>query len=433
MSELYDCGISYIGEIPSGWHIARLKDVVAAPIKTGAGEEAQIFSENSIRYIRISDFDKNGNIIKDNAAYIPYDKGSKYILEKGDLLAATAGATVGKTLLFEGLEEDACYAGYLAKIKANTSIILTRFLMYQMKSQIMEGFRECMVKKSTIENISASTYSIMPVVIAPISEQQRIIDYLDNAYEKIEQRISEHRAVLSKLDEYRASVTAIATREGTRPTKLKKSGTEWLGDIPEHWEVRRVWSLFRETNERGNADLPILTVSINDGISDKELSEDESARNFVRSEDKSKYKRMLPGDIVYNMMRAWQGAFGAARIEGMVSPAYVTARPIVKMDSRYFEYLMRSDNAAQEFEKYSRGIADFRLRLYWPEFKNIKLCVPPINEQTEIADYLDNIYEQVEKAKAYHVELIKKLEEYRSSITYSLVTGKINYREVQNG
>ncbi|MBO5628188.1 MAG: restriction endonuclease subunit S, partial [Aeriscardovia sp.] len=140
-----------------------------------------------------------------------------------------------------------------------------------------------------------------------------------------------------------------------------------------------------------------------------------------------------PGDIVYNMMRAWQGAFGAARVEGMVSPAYVTARPIVEMDSRYFEYLMRSDTAAQEFEKYSRGIADFRLRLYWPEFKNIKVCYPPVSEQSEIADFLDNIYKKVDEAKAYHSSLINKLEEYRNSVTYNLVTGKMECEEVQNG
>ena len=433
MHKMVDCGINYIGDLPSYWHTARLKDVVTTPIKTGAGEEAQAYSPNSIRYIRISDFDKNGNIIEDNAAYIAFEKGRKYLLEKGDLLAATAGATVGKTLLFNGLDEDACYAGYLAKIKVESSVLLTKFLMYQMKSQVMDGFRECYVKKSTIENISASTYSSMPVIIAPIDEQKKIVNYLDHVYDRIEKSIDTHKSVMDKLDEYRAAITIIATTKGITSTELKDSGEEWLGEIPKHWDVRRIWSLFKETNERGSSELPILTVSINDGISDTELSEEESMRNFVRSEDKTKYKRMQPGDIVYNMMRAWQGAFGAARVEGMVSPAYVTARPIVEMDSRYFEYLMRSDTAAQEFEKYSRGIADFRLRLYWPEFKNIKVCYPPVSEQSEIADFLDNIYKKVDEAKAYHSSLINKLEEYRNSVTYNLVTGKMECEEVQNG
>ena len=190
---------------------------------------------------------------------------------------------------------------------------------------------------------------------------------------------------------------------------------------------------FKETNERGNDELPILTVSINDGISNKELSEDESMRNFVRSEDKSKYKHMLPGDIVYNMMRAWQGAFGAARVEGMVSPAYVTARPIIPMDSRYFEYLMRTDIAAKEFERYSRGIADFRLRLYWPEFRTIKVCVPPIAEQTQIADFLDEQYEKIAHSIQQHKNIITKLEEYRKAIIYHTINGNVDMKEVQNG
>ena len=129
------------------------------------------------------------------------------------------------------------------------------------------------------------------------------------------------------------------------------------------------------------------------------------------------------------MMRAWQGAFGAARVEGMVSPAYVTVRPIKEMDSRYFEYLMRSDSAAQEFEKYSRGITDFRLRLYYPEFSNIRVCVPPLVEQTEIADYLDDLYKKTDIAVERVNAIIAKLEEYRKSIIYNAVTGKIDCRE----
>ena len=172
-----------------------------------------------------------------------------------------------------------------------------------------------------------------------------------------------------------------------------------------------------------------LTVSINSGISDKQLEDDEQDRTFIRIEDKSKYKRVRPGDIAYNMMRAWQGAFGAARVDGLVSPAYVTIRPIVELDSRYYEYLMRSDIAAKEFEKYSRGITDFRLRLYYPEFKNVKVCVPPLPEQHEIADYLDDLYRKTDAAVERTKKIIEKLEEYRKSIIYQAVTGKIDCRK----
>ncbi|MCR4837816.1 MAG: restriction endonuclease subunit S, partial [Eubacterium sp.] len=223
----------------------------------------------------------------------------------------------------------------------------------------------------------------------PLPEQHAIVSYLDEKCAAIDEAIERHEKIIDKLEEYKKAATIKAVTKGIRGNAIDDSGEEWLGSIPKHWSVKRNWALFKETNERGNDALPILTVSINSGISDRELSDDESERVFVRSEDRSKYKRVQPGDIAYNMMRAWQGAFGAARVEGMVSPAYITARPIVKMDTRYFEYLMRTNFAAKEFEKYSRGITDFRLRLYYPEFRNIRVCVPPIEEQSEIADYLD--------------------------------------------
>ena len=418
----------YIGDIPKEWALKRIKHIVISPVTTGAGEEAQFYEPGFIRYIRISDFDKSGKIIPENAVYIPLAKGSRYILSSGDILAATAGATVGKTLLFTGLDEPACYAGYLARIRVNPSEMLNKFLLYQMQSQIMDGFRVFYVKKSTIENISASSYSNMPVVVPPLSEQHAIVRYLDSKCSAIDEAIERHKKIIEKLEEHRKASAFNAVTKGISHSTLKPSGEEWLGNIPEHWSVQRNWTLFKEVNERGNDNLPILTVSINSGISDRELSDDESDRIFVRSADKSKYKRVQPGDIAYNMMRAWQGAFGAARVEGMVSPAYVTVRPITNIDSRYYEYLMRSDSASQEFEKYSRGITDFRLRLYYSEFSNIKVCVPPLAEQKEIADYLDDLYKKTDIAVTKVNAIITKLEEYRKSLIYNAVTGKIDCR-----
>jgi type I restriction enzyme S subunit len=106
-----------------------------------------------------------------------------------------------------------------------------------------------------------------------------------------------------------------------RYSAYKPSGVEWLGEVPEHWEVKRIASLYREVVEQGNDELPVLSVSIHHGVSDSELSEEEMDRKVTRSEDRSKYKRVTHGDLVYNMMRAWQGAFGTVCVEGMVSPA----------------------------------------------------------------------------------------------------------------
>ena len=116
------------------------------------------------------------------------------------------------------------------------------------------------------------------------------------------------------------------------------------------------------------------------------------------------------------MMRAWQGAFGAVRTEGMISPAYIVAKPKAEnnIDSRYMEALLRTPLATEEMHRYSKGIADFRLRLYWPEFKNISVCVPPILEQREIADYIDEKAEQINQLIAKKERIISELENYKT-------------------
>lgn len=135
------------------------------------------------------------------------------------------------------------------------------------------------------------------------------------------------------------------------------------------------------------------------------------------SEDRTKYKRVYPGDLVYNMMRAWQGAFGAVRVEGMISPAYVVAKPKdgIEIDSRYMEALLRTPEATEEMHRYSRGIVDFRLRLYWPEFKNIRICLPPIEEQKEIADFIDRKSQEIDLLINKKEQFISELENYKKS------------------
>ena len=184
--------------------------------------------------------------------------------------------------------------------------------------------------------------------------------------------------------------------------------------------------MYSERSENGRADLPILTVSINTGVSDYEVADADKDRVFNRMEDRSKYKRVCPGDLTYNMMRAWQGAFGAVRVDGMVSPAYVVAKPKNpgQIDSRYIEALLRTPSAIEEMHRYSRGIVDFRLRLYWPEFRSIHICLPPIEEQTQIADYIDEKSKQIDKLIAIKQKKIDKLNEYKKSLIYEYVTGK---------
>lgn len=148
--------------------------------------------------------------------------------------------------------------------------------------------------------------------------------------------------------------------------ETKDSGLTWLGEIPAHWEIKRNGSLFLQRNAVGEPDWPILEVSLRTGVRIREFGS--SKRKQVMS-DKAKYKCAAKGDYVYNMMRMWQGAAGIAPVDGLVSPAYVVAKPLPHANPAYFPSLFRTDDYLAEIDAFSRGIVKDRNRLYWDQFK----------------------------------------------------------------
>jgi type I restriction enzyme, S subunit len=151
---------------------------------------------------------------------------------------------------------------------------------------------------------------------------------------------------------------------------MKDSGLPWLGAVPTSWSIVRNGRLFVERKEMGFADLPILEVSLRSGVRVRRFGAD--ARKQLMS-DRGKYKRARAGDLAYNMMRMWQGALGLAPVDGLVSPAYVVARPFAGVVARYFAYLFRTDAYMGEVDQYSSGIVKDRNRLYWDQFKQMEV------------------------------------------------------------
>ena len=154
------------------------------------------------------------------------------------------------------------------------------------------------------------------------------------------------------------------------------------------WISYRLSDIYTERKEPGNESLPLLTVSIHSGVSDGELDEDELPKKVKRIEDKSQYKRAATGDLVFNMMRAWQGAIGTVHTEGMVSPAYIVAKPNGKVYPPFMDYYMKAPRMVGIINRQSYGVTDFRKRLYWDSFAPIPCVLPPVREQKRIAEIL---------------------------------------------
>ena len=207
---------------------------------------------------------------------------------------------------------------------------------------------------------------------------------------------------------------------GLRPYPgTKPSGLPWLGAVPTHWDVRRNGRLFGARRETGFPNLPILEVSIRSGVRIRDF--DNGGRKQEMA-DRSKYQRAVRGDIAYNMMRMWQGAVGIAPADGLVSPAYVVARPFRETDAAYYAYLFRTAAYMREIDVFSRGIVPDRNRLYWESFKQMPSAYPPLDEQRQIIRFLDWHGAQTAKLVRAKKKIIALLNEQKQAIIHRAVT-----------
>jgi type I restriction enzyme S subunit len=216
---------------------------------------------------------------------------------------------------------------------------------------------------------------------------------------------------------------AESNKDPKRYSGYRDSGLPWLGQIPQHWDVRRNGRVFAERNQTGFGDLPILEVSLRTGVRVRDM---ENGARKQQMTDRSKYKRAAKGDIAYNMMRMWQGAVGVAPVDGLISPAYVVARPFPEIEPRYYAYVFRTDAYMREVNKFSRGIVSDRNRLYWDEFKQMPSAFPPADEQTRIADFLDAQGRLTARLIRNKRRLIGLLNEQKQAITNQAVTRGLN-------
>lgn len=267
------------------------------------------------------------------------------------------------------------------------------------------------------------------LAIPDVCEQQEIANTLDRETARIDALITKKTRFIELLKEKRHALIDHAVTKGLNSeAPIRNSGVEWLGDIPAHWEVQRMASIFREAIRPGDQSLPILSISIHDGITDEEVAAEDRDRRVSQIEDRTKYKRVAPNDLAYNMMRAWQGAFGAVTVHGLVSPAYVVAEPMIEFRTAYIENLLRTPMAIEEMRRYSRGIADFRMRLYWDYFRDLKVCLPPLEEQDKILSMITRETSRIDLLTEKTQRSIDLLKERRAAFITAAVTGQIDLR-----
>lgn len=208
--------------------------------------------------------------------------------------------------------------------------------------------------------------------------------------------------------------------------KYKPSGVEWLGDVPEHWEVRRFKTVFHERQERSLlGEETLLSVSAYTGVSPRSEVIDDG-EHLSRAESLEGYKVCYKNDLVMNIMLAWNRGLAVTSFDGIVSPAYSVFQVVDDSNPGFLNYLMRSDEYILYFKAFSAGVIDSRLRLYPDTFAQLSCCRPPLAEQRQIAAFLDRETGKIDELVAGQRRLIELLKEKRQAVISHAVTRGLN-------
>ncbi len=207
------------------------------------------------------------------------------------------------------------------------------------------------------------------------------------------------------------------TKQNNRP-KLR------FPEFEEHWEEIKLGELFSNRRQKGNDSIPIFSVTQDRGLVSRD-SLDRKMQNDAKSEDNLLVEQ---NDLVYNMMRMWQGAVGMANQTCMVSPAYVVLKPSKNANSLFFIYFFQKTRSLYLFTSYSYGLTSDRLRLYYKDFADIKLSVPALPEQTKIANFLTAVDDKISQLKKKK----ELLEQYKKGVMQKIFSQELRFKD-ENG
>lgn len=424
--EYRDSGIEWIGLIPKEWEVKRVKYASDSINKGNGITKEEVFADGDTPCVRYGEIYSKYNISFDHcfsATRKEIQKSPRYF-NKGDILFAGTGELVeeiGKNIVYLG--EEPCLAG-------GDIIVLSHhqspsFFNYALNCHSSQAQKSRNKAKLKVVHISASEIGDILITLPSLAIQQKIADYLDKVCGEVDEMVALQETMIEELKAYKQSVITEAVTKGLNPNvPMRNSGIDWIGEIPEHWEVRRIGRLFRLRDEKNYKPMEeVQLLSLYTGIGVFPHGEQEERGNKAVTVEG--YKVVHKDDIVVNIILAWMGAIGVSDYDGVTSPAYDVYIPdFTKVVPHYFHYVFRTKGIAAECYKYGRGIMMMRWRTYSSEFKQISVPYPSIEEQHKIASYLDTKCSEIDSLIAIKQAKIDELKEYKKSVIYEYVTGK---------
>ena len=263
------------------------------------------------------------------------------------------------------------------------------------------------------------------IPIPPQDEQNVIVEFLDNKLHKLDHLINERTDQFSMLTRYKRELIAKCVTKGLdKSAPMKPSGEDWIGDVPEHWNITKLKWMFEIVKRiYGKEDRDVLAITQH-GIKRKDMESNKGQY----AESYGTYQVVNVNDFAMNSMDLLTGWVDCSRYEGVTSPDYRVFRFYEDKPQchAYFTYLFQMCYTNRIFYRLGQGVSNLgRWRLQTDQFRNIKLPQPPVEEQERIAAYLDEKIRQIDAAVADITSQIQKLKDYRRILIHDAVTGKI--------
>lgn len=410
MREMKDSGISWVGDIPKEWTIMPLYCFYSErKNKNIFGAENNLLSLSYGKVIRKD--------INTSEGLLPSNYNGYNIVEAGDIIIRPTDLQNDKRSLRTGLskERGIITSAYIALKPKNG--VNSRFYHYLLHTyDILKVFYN--MGNGVRQGLNYDEFAKLMVYSPSDTEQQIIADFLDRECGKIDELKADIQAQIDTLEQYKRSVITEAVTHGLNPSApMKDSGIPWVGEIPEYWKVGRIGGLYELRNQKvSDKDFMPLSVTMK-GI----LPQLETA---AKTNDGDNRKLVRVGDFAINSRSDRRGSCGISDYDGSVSLINTILKPRNRMNAKYYNWLFHTPMFADEFYKWGHGIVDDLWTTNWSEMKRISIPLPPLDEQQEIADYLDKKCAEIEQIIADKKSQIETLDGYKKSLIYEYVTGK---------
>jgi type I restriction enzyme S subunit len=384
-------------------------------------------SESELAYIDIGNVDSQGRV-HDIINYRFEDAPSRArrIVRDGDVIISTVRTYLQAIAPIENPQDNLIVSTGFAVVRP-TQELDHRFCKYALRANRFLWEVQSRSTGVSYPAINASDLSDIRINLPEVGIQRQIANYLDRETARIDRLIVEKERMLAFLDEKRSALISRVVTRGLDPNApLKRSGLEWLGVIPAHWREPRAKGLFREVDIRTDTgEEKLLSLRMEKGL----VPHHEVSEKDLEASDIIGFKKIEPGQMVVNRMRAASGLLAVATEPGLVSPDYsVFEVTDHELSIEYFLELFKTTLLQAVFRSSSKGLGTGEqgfLRLYTDAFLSLHFPYPPVQEQKAIAAFIQQERTEMLQMESLLIRSIELAKERRAALITAAVTGHI--------